>query len=177
MIDAFHDEVDTLAAKLEREHRGRLQCKRGCSACCVDEITVFEVEAAKIRDRHGSLLASATPHPVGMCAFLDTEGACRVYDARPYVCRTQGLPIRWIEEPSASDGPLVERRDICELNDAGPLITDLTREQCWTIGPAEAKLRAMQAEHGEPMARVRLRDLFDCVRRNMEPDVPEGRLS
>ena len=34
--------------------------------------------------------------PEGACAFLDGEGGCRVYPDRPYVCRTQGLPLRWI---------------------------------------------------------------------------------
>ena len=37
------------------------------------------------------------PHPPGACAMLDADGACRVYAARPYVCRTQGLPLRWAE--------------------------------------------------------------------------------
>jgi hypothetical protein len=154
MIDAFHAEVDALAGKLEREHRGRLQCQRGCAACCVDDISVFEVEAARIVRDHALLLSEGEPHAVGACAFLDEEGACRIYAARPYGCRTQGLPLRWIDDAA-------EYRDICTLNEDGPLITDLKPTSCWTLGPAEAKLQALQAAHGEPMKRVSLRTLFE----------------
>ncbi len=155
-IVAFHAEVDALAERLGRAHAGRLQCRRGCSGCCVDDIRVFEIEARLIEARHPAVLQSA-PHPEGACAFLDAEGACRVYESRPYVCRTQGLPLRWIEGD-------VEMRDVCALNEApdgwnGPLITELAPGACWTIGPAEAKLSAIAAAHGAA-GRIRLRDLF-----------------
>jgi hypothetical protein len=128
----------------------------------VDGLSVFEIEADAIRSRHAELLEHGRPHPEGACAFLDEEGACRIYSARPYVCRTQGLPLRWIDD---DDGDGVERRDICELNDspAGgpwPEITQLPAEQCWTIGPAELELQELQRAQGRPLARVKLRDLF-----------------
>ncbi|MEO6418158.1 MAG: YkgJ family cysteine cluster protein, partial [Polyangiaceae bacterium] len=94
----LHAEVNHEAGHLHVLHEARLACKRGCSACCVDELTVFEVEAAPIRLRHAELLATGAPHVEGACAFLDDEGACRIYAERPYVCRTQGLPLRWVEE-------------------------------------------------------------------------------
>lgn len=155
-VSAFHDRIDAAAAPLEREHRARLQCARGCTGCCVDDITVFEVEAELIRLRHAPLLAEGEPHPEGACAFLDAEGACRIYADRPYVCRTQGLPLRWIDDELQA-----ELRDICELNEEGALITDLSPGDCWTLGPAETELQQLQLEHGEGMTRVRLRDLFD----------------
>lgn len=153
-VIALHREIDALVGQLEAHHAARLSCARGCSGCCVDDITVFEVEADLIRRRHEALLADGEPHATGACAFLDDEGACRVYAERPYVCRTQGLPLRWIDEEDA-----VERRDICELNEAGPLITDLRPGECWTIGPAEGKLSALQRERGA-VRRVALRSLF-----------------
>jgi hypothetical protein len=155
-IEALHDEIDVLAGKLATHHAARLQCKRGCAACCVDDITVFEVEAERIRTRHAAMLERAQPHPVGACAFLDEEGACRIYAERPYVCRTQGLPLRWIVE--VEDG-VVEHRDICELNDPGPPITELEAEVCWTLGPAESKLYGLQRKRGSDR-RVGLRALF-----------------
>jgi len=154
-VEAFHREVDTVAAKLEAFHAERLTCARGCAGCCVDDIRVFEVEAQLIRTRHRAVLQAAA-HPVGACAFLDEAGACRIYADRPYVCRTQGLPLRWID-----DEQQVEHRDICHLNEAGPLITDLKPGQCWTLGPAEAKLQAIQLTADRSMPRVSLRQLFD----------------
>jgi hypothetical protein len=149
----FHREVDAAAAPLVELHRERLQCRRGCSGCCVDDITVFEIEADLIRARHAALLREGTPHPKGACAFLDTEGACRIYAERPYVCRTQGLPLRWVDED-------VEHRDICELNEPGTPLVQLRVRACWPIGPAETKLAALQVGFGGDMRRVGLRQLF-----------------
>jgi hypothetical protein len=64
--------------------------------------------------------------------------------------------LRWIDDEQGA-----EFRDICELNEEGPLITDLEPADCWTLGPAESELQALQLEHGEGMARLRLRDLFE----------------
>ena len=94
----LYHEVDEAARRLEAVHADRLQCRRGCSSCCVDTLTVFEVEAENIRRHQGELLRAETPHAAGACAFLGETGACRIYEHRPYVCRTQGLPLRWIAE-------------------------------------------------------------------------------
>lgn len=155
-VSALHARVDAAVAPLEQRHRDRLKCARGCTGCCVDDITVFEVEADLIRLRHGRLLEEGVAHAQGACAFLDDQGACRIYADRPYVCRTQGLPLRWIDHELEA-----ELRDICELNEEGPLITDLTPDDCWTLGPIETELQRLQLAHGESLARVRLRDLFE----------------
>jgi phosphoglycolate phosphatase len=120
---------------------------------------VFAVEAEQIRRHHAGLLATAAPHPEGACAFLDSAGSCRIYDRRPYVCRTQGLPLRWIEEPPGEAS--VEYRDICPLNEAGPAIETLPEESCWTIGPVEGRLATLQARRGGGLLRrIPLRSLF-----------------
>ena len=70
-------------------------CAPGCSHCCVGHLTVLPVEAVNIEtyiDAHGF-----TKPPVqrpGACSFLDKEGACTIYPARPLVCRTHGLAMR-----------------------------------------------------------------------------------
>ncbi len=155
----FHDAVSEAAAAVAARHAGRLRCGRGCAACCRDGLTVFAVEADLIRARHAALLASGAPHPPGACAFLDAEGACRVYADRPYVCRTQGLPIRYFEEGEA--GAVRELRDICPLNEpGGPPVTEIPAEDCWPIGPAEQRLALLQLSHTGRPDRVALRDLF-----------------
>ena len=139
--------------------------------CCVDEITVMPVEADHIRALHAGLLRDGTPHAAGMCAFLDNDGACRIYAQRPYVCRSQGVPLRWTEAGAA--GETIEYRDICSLNEAGEPIQDLPAASCWSLGWAEAALAQLQAdadgtdplgfddeEDDEPPTRVALRDLF-----------------
>jgi uncharacterized protein len=158
-LNVLYDEVDAESHRLEDVHGARLKCRRGCSQCCVDDLTVFEVEATRIRTKHAELLATQQPHPLGMCAFLDAEGACRIYNDRPYVCRTQGLPLRWLEE--RDDWEFVELRDICPLNDEGTPIEELFEDECWTIGPIEERLAALQSSSADGrMDRVSLRSLF-----------------
>jgi Fe-S-cluster containining protein len=152
----LHAEVDARAAQLTALHAARLKCGRGCSACCVDGITVFAVEAARIRAHNEELLAREASHPPGACAFLDADGACRVYADRPYVCRTQGLPLRWIDEERAA-----ELRDICALNEAGEPIEALPQSACWTLGETEARLAELQRAFGSEGERVALRALFE----------------
>lgn len=167
-VVGLHAEVERATRRLHVLHATRLQCRSGCASCCVDELTVFEVEAARIRRHHADLLASGAAHAVGGCAFLDAEGACRIYADRPYVCRTQGLPLRWLEEhePSpgerAGDEPLRhhELRDICPKNEPGEALEELGEEDCWTLGPTETRLAELQVASALPRARTRLRALF-----------------
>lgn len=161
-LQILYGEVDHRASQIADGHGARLQCRRGCCQCCVDDLTVFEIEAENIRLAHAALLEQQEPHPQGACAFLDAHGACRIYEDRPYVCRTQGLPLRWID--NGHDGELVELRDICPLNDEGTPIVELAHNECWTIGPVEERLAGLQQQFvSGQMTRVPLRSLFaDC---------------
>ncbi len=160
-LKKFYDEVDNLTSALNHKHQKRLKCKAGCFSCCVDNITVFEIEAENIKQHHQHLIDNELPYQQGYCAFLNEKGECRIYEHRPYVCRTQGLPLRWIEEVNEEE--LIEMRDICPLNEEGEPIVNLKAEDCWTIGPFEEKLAIIQKNFSDkPMRenRVRLRDLF-----------------
>jgi|KBSSwiStaDraftv2_1062776.scaffolds.fasta_scaffold82677_3 Fe-S-cluster containining protein len=157
-LRAFHAAVDMEAAALARRHAARLTCRRGCAACCLDDLTVTPVEAERIR-RDAPEVLEQEPHAPGACAFLDEQGACRIYAARPYVCRTQGLPLVVFEEDEAGD--VDERRDICPLNAEGEPLAELGLDELWLLGPRELILQRID-EHfaGAEAPRVRLRDLF-----------------
>jgi Fe-S-cluster containining protein len=157
---SLHAEVDERVAELTRRHADRMRCKRGCCDCCADGITVFEIEAERIRLHHAQLLESEQPHAEGACAFLDERGACRIYEDRPYVCRTQGLPLRWLDRDD--EGETVEMRDICPQNDSEESPVEyLPASDCWTLGPYEFRLsRSQVAYRGAPPRRVALRSLF-----------------
>lgn len=159
-LDRLHAEIDRESAALGLLHRDRLQCRRGCHACCVDELTVTRIEAERIRRAHPALLAAGRPHAPGACAFLDDDGACRIYAERPAVCRSQGLPLRLFFEDEA--GEIEERRDICPLNlEGGPPLDALPEEHLWLVGIHELRLAAIdEAAGGSDDTRVALRDLF-----------------
>ena len=153
----IHTAVANSARRLEVLHAEEMQCRRGCHDCCVDDITVFALEAARIAVAHPALLAKGQPHPTGACAFLNIAGACRVYHERPYVCRTQGLPLRWLD--GGPDGQTTEYRDICPLNDAIP-VTSLPAAACWSLGRTESLLQQAQHQLSGDQRRVSLRSLF-----------------
>lgn len=161
-VERLHGAVDELVRPLEERHAGRLRCGRGCSGCCVDGLTVFELEAAAIAEKHGALLREGEPHAEGACAFLDAEGGCRIYAERPYVCRTQGLPLRWLEPAEEGEEGVDDVRDICPLNaEGGPPLEALDARDCWTLGPIEQRLGAAQAKvPGGEGRRVSLRGLW-----------------
>jgi len=161
-LAALHREIDDRAAELTATLPGSLACRRGCADCCVDDLSVFSVEADLIRHHHADLLQTGTAAALGGCAFLDQAGGCRIYAQRPYVCRTQGLPLRWLATDDS--GHEVELRDICPLNEQPPAIPlmELTPAQCWTLDVFEGKLASLQAEaQGDfQLQREPLRRLF-----------------
>ena len=157
-------QVTTRAQALIAVLPGSLACRRGCADCCVDELTVFTLEADLIRFHHSDLLTNGAPHPKGACAFLGPDGACRIYDQRPYVCRTQGLPLRW--QATNEQGETVELRDICPLNEEplGVPVQGLDSDKCWALGEFEGALASLQAEaQGSfELRREPLRGLFSA---------------
>lgn len=163
-VTKLHDIIDELTLPIQVRHAARLHCQKGCSACCADELTVFDVEAERIRREVGATLFGATAATAGQCAFLDQEGACRIYAWRPYVCRTQGLPLRWLEPSAITPDEPDEYRDIRPLNIVeGEPVTLMEPGEMWTIGPFESKLAELQEAFApqERFARTALRDLFD----------------
>lgn len=83
--------IDDAVAHMSARAGDALVCKRGCDACCVDGLSVLPVEAALI-EMHGG--RPPAQQREGMCSFLDADGACSVYDARPVLCRTHGLALK-----------------------------------------------------------------------------------
>jgi hypothetical protein len=70
------------------------------------------------------------------------------------------LPLRWFEEDDDED-EVVELRDICPLNAEEVAPETLDDEACWTIGPFEERLAALQEQaDGGAMLRTPLRALF-----------------
>jgi hypothetical protein len=163
-LQCFYESVDHDARLIYELDPDRFRCRSGCHKCCIDGLSVFEIEAKNIAHYHRDLLLHGKPHPQGACAFLDESGQCRIYEHRPYVCRTQGLPLRWIED--LPEGGAVEMRDICSLNDKGKPLETLEPQECWSVGPFEEQLARLQIDYERRTHhRIVLRELF--VNRNL----------
>lgn len=123
------EKIDAAAAAVFERRAADLACREGCSSCCVEGLSVLSVEAANIARFLEEPGARGEPSPPpGGCPFLDGEGACTIYEVRPVVCRTHGLPLRMpkdggkdgAEERAPSEGrrPLKVLGDVevCALN-------------------------------------------------------------
>jgi len=108
------DKVDAKSKEFHQRYAEQLQCRKGCSSCCLPGLSVFSVERLAIKEWLGArpevveAIQNQT-HAASACRFLDKEGACQIYPVRPIICRTQGLPLSFkVDEKS--------RRDVCPLN-------------------------------------------------------------
>jgi Fe-S-cluster containining protein len=117
-VDAKFDEI--------RSHYPKeFECRLGCHSCCKPALTVNAIERASLaqflRERPALVeelraLEKENPHKGKRCSMLSAAGECRVYEARPMVCRSHGAPLQFrMPEPSAPDEN-ARARDVCPLN-------------------------------------------------------------
>ncbi|HEV7555779.1 MAG TPA: YkgJ family cysteine cluster protein [Kofleriaceae bacterium] len=94
------EKIDAFFARVEARHPVDIECRTGCSDCCHVRLTITAAEAESIRtlvaswpaERRAALAAISAP--ADRCAALDAGGRCSIYDARPVVCRSHGVPVR-----------------------------------------------------------------------------------
>lgn len=113
-ILSLQENASAFFEKVYLKNSLQMECKKGCSKCCQTDIGVFEIEADRIRNWFYSLslesqaeLKNLWKMPVekGSCAFLN-DNACTIYEARPLICRTQGLPLFLSSENALDYCPL-----------------------------------------------------------------------
>ncbi len=128
----FLSDVDNMTARLSAFYARHLVCRVGCSSCCQQDLTLFEVEAAAIHEAIQALgpeiCAKVKQQAVDVqkreqrgespaCPLL-IEDRCAIYKSRPLICRTQGLPLLF----TAEDGQ--REVDFCPLNFTAHHATD-----------------------------------------------------
>ena len=97
-LSELNAKIDGFFARVEARHGDAMQCRTGCSDCCHTRLTITRTEADAIAahvagwsaERRGALVHDVPDR----CAALDPQGRCTIYDARPVVCRSHGVPIR-----------------------------------------------------------------------------------
>ncbi len=105
MLTRYHAltaRIDAFFARVAARHASDLRCAAGCDACCHQRLTITSVEAAAIgawaatlsSTERATLATAATDSSPSRCSALDDAGRCRIYEARPIVCRSHGIPIR-----------------------------------------------------------------------------------
>lgn len=107
------DKVDAFFARVEQRHADQMNCQRGCYDCCDVQLSLTGVEAeaalaawrALSEERRAEVRATWRPDATA-CSALDRQGRCAIYEGRPLVCRSHGVPVRF-QQPGKSL-PVVE---------------------------------------------------------------------
>ncbi len=123
-VAALHSEVDGVTHRLHVLHAARLHCQRGCSACCADDLTVFDAEADLIRAHPtpSSSLTGSQRRQEGAHSWRTTGRAASTPRGRTCAER-RAFPSGGEEADREGERrPAVELRDICPLNEAGPAV-------------------------------------------------------
>jgi len=109
--------------QIQKKYSQHLSCGRGCSQCCVRDITVNDVERAVIaaylhlhpQVRMQLELEKKAGPEENKCEFLLRDRSCAIYESRPIVCRSHGVPLN-LSEREAGNTPAERQIDVCPLN-------------------------------------------------------------
>ena len=102
-------QIDQATQRLEEMHRSHMVCRKGCSACCMD-YKIFPIEFFSIlKNIRGKEIQIAPDAGDGDCVFL-VDHACAIYEWRPIICRTHGLPLLYTNDEGEWE------LSACELN-------------------------------------------------------------
>ena len=149
-------QTDALTNALSAHYAKHLACRAGCGGCCQHHLSVFPVEAAHVKAAVAALPdevrarveqrartvneREAQSQPVACPLLVDER--CAIYEARPLICRTQGLPLLL----EAEDGE--HEVDFCPLNFTVPdALDDLDEQHLVPLDELNLKLALVNLHH------------------------------
>ncbi|MDC7223035.1 MAG: YkgJ family cysteine cluster protein [Spirochaetales bacterium] len=103
--DIFHEygqflsQVDRECDRLSSLYADFLQCGPRCFHCC-RSLTLLPLEWHFLKDQAKGHKKKAAPSEEA-CPFL-VDSLCSIYDFRPLICRTHGLPLLYLNEEGRS---------------------------------------------------------------------------
>lgn len=142
------ESVDEEFTAIQARQGAHMQCRAGCSDCCRARLSITRVEEQFLRtgadrmpasERH-ELARRAKDPKREMCPALDPDGRCGLYELRPLICRSFGVPLRHRREVALVNPPVV---DVCDLNFVEIRLDALRDEDVVEQTDLEAKLRAI----------------------------------
>lgn len=162
-LEQLFAKVDAFFAGAERAFPGAdgITCHAGCDDCCQRRFSVTALEAEVMAEALDALpeqarraLAERAADPSGPCALLHEDGRCAAYEARPLICRTHGLPIRFAE---ARHLPVVQpvSIDACRRNFSGRDLHALPREHVLDQDTLSTILGALDAARSAELGAAR----------------------
>jgi uncharacterized protein len=150
--DTLRFEVENECAQLHKGHQQHTKCAKGCSDCCMN-FNLLPVEFYSILNNIKSsqlILSECVNNET--CPFL-YEGLCQIYDYRPLICRSHGLPILTMD----TEGENWEL-SFCPLNFTKADDDYFDNENCYEQDRFNSKLYLLNLEFIEHWEGVNLTD-------------------
>lgn len=107
----LRNEIDSFSESLTDKHSKHIKCKAGCDMCCMD-YSVFPIEFHYILNQLNNNKVKPEININALdedCIFLNKH-RCAIYEPRPIICRTHGLPLIYMNEDEEWE------LSACELN-------------------------------------------------------------
>jgi len=158
-LRALWQKIEAFFARAITVHGAAITCHAGCDACCHRRFSVTRLEADVIRAHlrampagaRAAIARHASANDPARCPALDDGGRCAVYGARPLICRTHGLPLRF-----ADDG----RRhlavvDACPKNFVGEDLASIDPSTVLDQRTLSTILGALDAAHADALGVAR----------------------
>ncbi|MDI1449892.1 YkgJ family cysteine cluster protein [Polyangium sp. 6x1] len=146
--------LDAFFARGKGRHGEAITCRAGCDDCCRRRFSVTTIEAAAVEEALDRLsaeerqkVAARAADPAGtVCPALGEDGRCAVYEARPTICRTHGLPIRFTERKGGRSLPII---DACPKNFVGQDLASVDPASVLDQTTLSTVLAALDAAHAD----------------------------
>lgn len=114
--------VDDFSSRFIRMYKEQIVCRHGCTDCCRHNLHLLPVEFHYLKQGFTRLpeaeknITESSSHDT-YCTLLH-EGSCLLYDLRPIICRTHGLPLLITKDDT-------QWRDCCPKNFKGQSLEHL----------------------------------------------------
>lgn len=92
----IRNQLSSTCDQLHYEHKEHTLCKKGCSDCCMN-FDILPIEFHSIISEIKSIENVRLNNSNEGCLFL-VNGQCTIYESRPSICRSHGLPILNMDE-------------------------------------------------------------------------------
>ena len=135
---ALRKQIDIKLEKLSTQHATHMKCGKGCDLCCMD-YSILPVEFYSILDElkekgmEAKYIEQSDDQNGKRCVFLKNH-SCTIYESRPVMCRTHGLPLLFTNDDYEWE------LSTCELNFTDYDYENFTPDNTWPQDTYNSKL-------------------------------------
>jgi len=146
--------VDSFVEEKMKVFEGKIKCKPGCYTCCVGGLTITKLEADAILEflETNNIKLPLESNHKNLCKNLDKDGRCLIYQVRPIVCRSHGVPLDYKEGA-------FKVRTVCPKNFQNEKISDLSLTDVLNMDTVNVLLGMLNKHIYGTIERVPLEDL------------------